>query len=268
MKAYKSGNTYKPVKDTIRTYYKRTTFTSSGSYTVPSGITKLKIDCVASKGMDGTSVGGNGGRVQCNLTVNAGDALYITIGAVPTNIQTASYNASDIRIGGTELTNRVIVAGGGGNGGTGNWTPCGSGGAGGELIGGVGTTGPAVGSNGTGGTQSIGGSAGGVSGYYYGVGSGGTLGLGGNGGSYGGGYSGGAGGAGYYGGGGGSSSAYYTYCGSGGGGGSSYTNSNCSNVVHTQGYNNGAGYVYIDYPSTSSDYDYYVDENTYKAFNI
>lgn len=65
--------------------------------------------------MDGTgvAVGGKGGRVQCVLNVTSGQTLYITVGKIPTNNGTAVYNASDIRIGGQEYTDRVIVAGGG-----------------------------------------------------------------------------------------------------------------------------------------------------------
>lgn len=222
------------------------TFTDSGSWVVPTGIKQIRVDCVAAKGMDGTAVavGGKGGRVQCVLNVTSGQTLYVTVGKIPTNNGTAVYNASDIRIGGQEYADRVIVAGGGGSGGTGNNPPNGSGGNGGDLTGGRGEVGPAWGSNGTGGTQTAGGAAGGVQGAYFSQGAAGKLGLGGNGGSYGGGFIGGAGGAGYYGGGGGSSSAYYVYTGTGGGGGSSYTHPDlCSEVVHTQGYQDDNGYV-------------------------
>lgn len=54
-----------------------------------------------------------------------------------------------------------------------------------------------------------------------------------------------------------------------GGGGSSYTDSTlCSNVVHTQGYQNGAGFISITYQSDSTDYDYYEDADIYKVFNV
>lgn len=228
------------------------TFNPSGSlqtFTVPAGTKKIHIDCVASKGalaagdrIDQTA--GNGGRVQCDINVTSGQTLYVMVGSIPSDATVPSYNASDIRIGGTDYGNRIVVAGGGGSGRhTSNRNYGGSGGAGGGLIGGDGTsasTGRATG--GYGGTQSAGGSGGwGRSA----SGASGSLGIGGVGGSN----TGSAGGAGYYGGGGG---GYGGHDGSvargGGGGGSSYTNGTyCSNVIHTQGYRNGAGYVTISY---------------------
>lgn len=217
------------------------------SFTVPNGVTKLHVDCVASRGYnDNSKLGGNGGRVQCDLTVTAGQVLYFMVGDVPTNKITAEYNASDIRIGGTELSNRIIVAGGGGNGTSLGIGGGGNGGAGGGLVGG---SGDAVGyqTQATGGTQTEGGKAsarsGGNTNRWWSAADG-SIGLGGNGGSIGGG----AGGAGYYGGGGGSvyniKKVGVTY--SPGGGGSSYTDSTyCTNVVHTQGYREGSGYITI-----------------------
>ena len=221
-----------------------TTFNAGSNlstYTVPKGCTKLGIDCVASKGGDFNSTGGNGGRVTCDLSVTEGQTLYVTVGAIPTEVATASYNASDIRIGGTEYTNRVIVAGGGGNGSNGSAasTAKGVGGAGGGLTGADGVGIDNAG-GGKGGSQTAGGAKGTVSTAYGAAGKDGTLGLGGNGATVGG-----AGGAGYYGGGGAGYASYYGNWGGGGGGGSSYTSSACSNVVHTQGYQNGAGYIKI-----------------------
>ena len=216
-------------------------------FTVPNGVSKLSIDCVASRGYnDNSKLGGNGGRVQCDLTVTAGQILYFMVGDVPTNKITAEYNASDIRIGGTELSNRIIVAGGGGNGNSYGTGGGGNGGAGGGLVGG---SGDAVGfqTQATGGTQTEGGTAsarsgGNIDGWW--PATDGSIGFGGNGGSAGGG----AGGAGYYGGGGGSvydiNKVGVTY--SPGGGGSSYTDSTyCTNVNHTQGYNSNSGYITI-----------------------
>lgn len=231
------------------------TFTQNGTFTVPYGITKIHIDAVGSKGYGASGVAGKGGRVQCDLEVVPHQVLNITVGSIPTVLNEAVYNASDIRVGGTDLSNRIIVAGGGGSG-TG-LSPSSSssthyGGAGGGLTGGTaGWTNYMAG--GFGGTQSGGGSAsyrtgGNVDGWVGGAN--GTLGMGGNGGygyMYGGLVRGGAGGAGYYGGGGGSvydiDAVGISFA--GGGGGSSYTNSNCSNVVHTQGFQDGAGYVTI-----------------------
>ena len=225
---------------------------SSGtqSWVVPGGVKSLTVDCVASKGRDGDASGGNGGRVQCTLAVTPGQTLYFTVGAIPTkNSYTATYNASDIRIGGTEYSNRVVVAGGGGNASGLRGASTSTGGAGGGLTGANGGKGTHV-SLPTGGTQT----AGGAGGYWTASGSvwrsdgeDGELGLGGFGGNARGHVNGGAGGAGYYGGGGGGAMHWSNGDGAGGGGGgSSYTDPDlCSNVTHTQGYRNGAGYITI-----------------------
>nr|DAP67474.1 MAG TPA: Glycine rich protein [Caudoviricetes sp.] len=230
---------------------------SSGtqSWVVPNGVKSLTVDCVASKGAnsdDNTLNGGNGGRVQCTLAVTSGQTLYFTVGAIPANAATVSYNASDIRIGGTEYSNRVLIAGGGGSAAWRNGHGA-IGGAGGGTTGGTGvqdTTGGGA-SPGQGGTQSAGGAGGNVnvSGSVWGShGGDGQLGLGGTSDNHGYHFSiGGVGGAGYYGGGGGA--GFHTSKinrASGGGGGSSYTDPDlCSNVTHTQGYRNGAGYITI-----------------------
>ena len=166
------------------------TFSAAASmqqWKVPAGVRKIHVDCAASQGMNG----GKGGRVQCDLKVSPGQILYIMVGPVPSALNGAAYNASDIRIGGSEYSNRVIVAGGGGNASSRNA----AGGAGGGLTGGAGS----------------------------------------------------AGGAGYYGG--GSGGAQWNKNGAfaaGGGGGSSYTKPElCSEVVHTQGFRSGAGYIIL-----------------------
>lgn len=219
---------------------------STQSWKIPNGVKSLTIDCVASRGYsDETNTGGNGGRVQCTLKVSPGQTLYFTVGAIPTERQTASYNASDIRLNGTNYSNRVIVAGGGGSASSRNA----AGGAGGGLTGGAGSAHGNAGA-GQGGSQSAGGAGGTcvpISIGHSHVGNAGVQGTGGAGGSCN--YCGtwGAGGAGYYGG--GSGGAQWNKNGAfaaGGGGGSSYTNpSLCSNVIHTQGYHNGAGYITI-----------------------
>ena len=138
------------------------------TWTVPAGCTKLIVDCVGAAGGPGNTVsGGLGGRVQCTLSVTSGQILNIYVGGVgkytsPNGTSAGGWNgggngysvqftfgsasyyhcgggggASDIRIGGTELTDRKIVAGGGG----GSFRLVGSsnlsivGGAGGDLIG-------------------------------------------------------------------------------------------------------------------------------------
>lgn len=219
------------------------------TFVVPETVTSIKVDCVGSRGFtEGDKSGGKGGRVQCNIAVTAGQTLYFMVGGIPSQKTTATYNASDIRRGGTAYSNRILVAGGGGNGcsaGTGSGNV---GGAGGGTTAGSGG-GVGYQTQATGGSQTAGGTAsarsgGNIDGWY--GGSDGTLGLGGNGGSAGGG----AGGAGYYGGGGGSVydiNKVGVTC-APGGGGSSYANSSyCTNVVHTQGYNSGIGYITIEF---------------------
>lgn len=224
------------------------------TYVVPEGVNKVSVVCTASRG---TGNAGAGGSVKCDLSVTEGQTLYVMVGASPTTVNTPVYNASDIRINGTEYENRIIVAGGGG---TGTGTTSGNlyhdkGGAGGGLIGGDAKA-VAYQKGGFGGTQEAGGAAsyrsgGDTDGWV--AGAAGTLGMGGKGAKgsmYGGTVLGGAGGAGYYGGGGGGvydiDSVGISFA--GGGGGSSYTDDTlCENVVHLQGINNGEGYVKISY---------------------
>lgn len=239
--------------DKVYIFNKSTTWqagTTLQAYQVSPWCNKIHVDCVASKGATFSATGGNGGRVQCDMTVTPGQTLYISVGAIPTSNTSATYNASDIRTNNAGLTNmtslqsRLIVAGGGGNGsnGTNGVSSNGKGGAGGGTTGGAGSKAQNA-NGGGGGTQSAGG-AGGIHGDFYGVdGQNGTLGLGGVGGESS--HGGGTGGAGYYGGGGAAAGWYADYWGGGGGGGSSYTSSDCSNVTHTQGYQNGAGYITI-----------------------
>ncbi|MBO7735333.1 MAG: hypothetical protein J6S67_22395 [Methanobrevibacter sp.] len=253
---YKNGKIVKKIyKGSTLIYqlgFEPVTFSAGASlqtFTVPLGVSKIHIDCVASKGKNDSAVGGNGGRVQCDFPVSAGQILYVTVGAIPTgNTRTPAYNASDVRIGGTAYSNRVIIAGGGGNGGHDGGRGATQGGAGGGTTGGNGVVWSSADPLcGYGGTQSTGGRGGyTTTTYYYSTGANGELANGGQGGAYDSAI-GGAGGAGYYGGGGGGCYAYYGSAGGGGGGGSSYTNASCSNVVHTQGYRDGAGYVTISF---------------------
>lgn len=203
--------------------------TSLAQYVVPSWVSKIHVDCVGSRG---NGYAGYGGRVQCDLTVTPGQLLYITVGNFPTsNIN--NYNAADIRTGGTSYNNRVIVAGGGGSSVYGDR---GKGGNGGGLTAQGGAS-YSKGYGGGGGTQTAGGAGGGHD-WWGDNGYPGSFGLGGQ-------ARGGVGGAGWYGGGSGGAGSYGDTDYGGGGGGSSYTNSSCSNVVHTQGYQNGAGYITI-----------------------
>ena len=221
------------------------------TWTVPAGVTSINVDMSGAKGGTGTNnygVGANGGRTQATYPVSAGQVLNIYVGGLNVGA-TGGYNgggngggaaysagaggASDIRIGGTALANRVIVAGGGGSGG-GDYSlhNYDNGGPGGGLIGSAGYDGLTLGGSygGGGGTQAAGGAAVGGNGCTAGV-----TGVGGNGGAT----YGGSGGGGYFGGGGGGYG--------GGGGGSNYTDGTATSVINTQGYNAGAGIVSISY---------------------
>lgn len=226
------------------------TFTANGTWTVPHGIKQIAVDCVAAQGY--STKGGKGGRVQCILDVTPKQLLYIIIGIQPNGSVAVPYNASDIRTIENDLNSRLVVAGGGGSFGA-DSTDMGvttSGGHGGGLTGGSPSgTNVSYRQFPSGGTQTSGGQG---SGYNYSIPlSVGTFGFGGPTvnvsnvtvtGSIAG-----AGGAGWYGGGGGFFEQFYgfSYCISGAGG-SSYTHPTlCSNVVHTQGYRAGSGYVTI-----------------------
>ena len=99
------------------------------SWTVPAGINEVMVEAAGSKGCEyntgGTNPGnyataGNGGKVICKLKVTPGLTLYIWVGAAGSLPDEAVNNSSDIRIGGTALENRVLVAGGGGASNHGN----------------------------------------------------------------------------------------------------------------------------------------------------
>ncbi len=225
-----------------------TTFAFTGgpqTFTVPADITSIDIWAGGAEGADQFSninIGGKGGVSTGTMAVSPGQILHIIVGGNG-NIITGGYNgggdggdaagslnnfnpggggggASDVRIGAGTISDRVLVAGGGGGfGSTGGSQPVNGGGYGGGLVGGDGGSGPYSGGFGTGGTQIAGGLPGfgslGAAGYP------GLFGLGGNGGVTGLTQpSGGGGGGGYYGGGGGG--AYLSTGGGGGGGGSSY----------------------------------------------
>jgi gliding motility-associated-like protein len=231
------------------------TFSYTGgaqTWTVPAGVTSISVDMSGAKGGNQSAyggAGGSGGRLQSTYPVTPGQVLNLFVGGASTSTiggyngggsgPTASTTyggggggASDIRIGGTALANRILVAGGGGGAGTDCFSNTNPGGAGGGLVGAHGWDCNTQGTTyvGKGGTQSAGGATGTLS-----PGTAGSLGTGGNGSAtYGGG-----GGGGYFGGGGG---AY-----GGGGGGSSFSDLNASSVTHTQGYMAGNGQILISY---------------------
>jgi hypothetical protein len=227
------------------------TFAYNGSmqtFTVPSGITSITIEAWGAAGGSYSNPGGAGGYSTGILSVTPGQTLYIFVGQTPAN-SAGGFNgggagfsdtysrggggASDIRVSGTALGDRVIVAAGGG-GSTNQASE--SGGFGGGYSGGdgVGAEGY-VGDHfcGHGATQS----SGGAGSTYYGLSTPGSLGQGGNA-LLAANNLGGGGGGGYYGGGAGDHG--------GGGGGSSYTGG-VTNSSTSSGVRSGNGQVIITY---------------------
>jgi hypothetical protein len=105
------------------------------NWIVPPCVTSINVVVAGAKG--GGNTGGNGSRITATLNVTPGQTLNIYVGGMGTcgnnsggwngggtgfasNPANANYNScggggsTDIRIGGTALGNRVIVAGGGG----------------------------------------------------------------------------------------------------------------------------------------------------------
>lgn len=230
------------------------------TWTVPAGVTEIIVEAKGAGGGQGFyysnpyGMGGTGGKAVATVPVTPGQVINIYVGQKGGDagnyiMGMGGWNgggnggnqyyaggggggATDVRIGGTGLSNRKVVAGGAGGGGANcnNET-------GGDGGGATGNNGWICGyydsyTCGQGGTSSNGG----------GVGSGnygstpGSAGTGGTGYLYGGG----GGGGGWYGGGGG---AY-----SGGGGGSSYSaNTNTNSTLTTGGGNSGNGSLKISY---------------------
>ena len=139
-----SGANYSVFPTTATTYYAEGYIGSSGSqtfyystsnyitWTVPLGAMSVNIDVSAAQGGTysvGYGSGGQGGRVQTTLNTIPGQILYINIGQQG---QSSFYGGwwgggnggssnsagggggTDIRVGGTSVSNRVIVAGAGG----------------------------------------------------------------------------------------------------------------------------------------------------------
>lgn len=258
---------------TISNFYfsQSITFNYTGApqtWTVPACVSNITVTVAGAEGGGGN--GGNGAIVTATLTVNPGDVLNLYVGGSgqcpgngwngggighATSSGTTTWNscggggASDIRIGGTGLANRIVVAsGGGGEGGGSVSGTTNFGGNGGCATGFMG--GSTFGTGALGGTQTAGG-AGGIPwastppGGYPGV-----LGVGGEGGPWQT-ASGGGGGGGLYGGGGGGNDGCCTGAngGGGGGGGSSLTpaGGGC-----TAGGNNGPGYITINYTPSAT----------------
>lgn len=258
----------------------------SETFTVPSGVTSLTIRALGAEGASCGSISGaagKGGLYECQVSVTEGDVLTIQVGGQG-SCSAGGYNggasgghcshascddvndarlggggggASDVRLNGDRLLDRICVAGGGGGGG-GSAGVTWYGGAGGAGGGGLGDEGgddqtyvnwQQGGTGGGGGTQS-GGGKGGVNPGYATPGMDGSEGNGGSGPDGSGSDSvghggGGGGGGGYFGGGGGSAgnTQWGRTGGGGGGGGSGYTNGTLLNAEN--GVQSGHGRILI-----------------------
>lgn len=248
------------------------TFSYTGNvqtWTVPDGVTSISVDAYGSSGEQLPSskpYRGKGGRVQATIDVVPGQVLHIYVGgrnnwnggggrAVSSGpwMGTRGGDATDIRVGGTALTDRVLVAGGGGGTGVNTVGSIASSdqGHGGGLTGQNGgheNLGDGFAQVGKGASQTAAGAGGVLNGVVTSTNYGlpGAFGQGGRSGAYSSQYSGGGGGGGWYGGGGGTASGD-------GGGGSSYTNPIvCHNVIHTQGAWEDEGVVFITYGAPCS----------------
>lgn len=98
---------------------------------VPAGVTSVLIECWGAQGQnDDDALGGRGGYAKGNLTVSPGEVLNIYVGGQGNGANGgwngggsedyygyAGGGASDVRQAGTGLTDRKIVAGGGGGAG-------------------------------------------------------------------------------------------------------------------------------------------------------
>ena len=157
-------------------------------FMVPQCVSSLILTAYGAQGGTGSDgPGGYGGTATGTLAVAPGTTLYVYVGSGP-NGTAGGYNgggtgygsgfggggASDVRVGGTDVSNRVIVAGGGGSA-TSNAGWVTAGGAGGGTTGGDGTSNNGTAYCGQGGNQNTGGA--GAQNYSAGPG---TLGQGGN----------------------------------------------------------------------------------------
>ena len=107
---------------------------SSQSWTVPANVYCVRVQAWGAQGADVVGIGGKGGYSNAYLAVTPGQILHLYVGGQGCNnpnydLACGGFNgggharggprgggggASDVRIGGTNLTDRKIVAGGGG----------------------------------------------------------------------------------------------------------------------------------------------------------
>jgi hypothetical protein len=114
--------------------YCKVTFSFTGAtenFSVPAGVTTIEIELAGAQGGSGNSSGGLGGYVKGTLSVTGGSTIYVNVGGQngwngggaagtggsATNLSFVGGGASDVRIGGTALTDRKAVGGGGGGAG-------------------------------------------------------------------------------------------------------------------------------------------------------
>ncbi|MEI6297150.1 MAG: hypothetical protein WCO84_05955, partial [bacterium] len=214
----------------IQTGISSQTFNYTGTmqtFTVPNGVYSVNIDCYGAGGIGVNYTPGKGGRAKGDLAVTPGQVLNLYVGGQSLfngggagQMGANGGDATDVRLGGTALANRAIVAGGGGGAGGDNWQ-CNSG----NANGGGGTAGSNYvgggGGKGYGFCGGDGGLNGGGSGYHsFGGGGGGGGGL--NSGGAGAASQGGTAGSGTLGQGGASYNSPSCYSGTGGGGGGYY----------------------------------------------
>ncbi len=252
-----ANNTFQ-IERTVVVYAIITSLTYTGAlqnYNVPiTGSYKIEAWGAYSATI-GTAAGGKGGYASGTITLTAGQVLNIYVGSSG-SLTTTGWNgggtnfdwgsghgggggggATDVRVNGTALKDRIIVAGGGGGPVYYNSSNCGIGGYGGGLTGGSSVTSVYSGLA-TGGTQTAGGAKGIYTQYSSFVGYNGQDGSFGQGGNANIDIGGGAGGGGYYGGGSGARNDYNGL--SGGAGGSSFVSgfTGC-NAVDTSGNHTG-----------------------------
>ncbi len=246
-------------------------------WVVPQGVTEITVDLFGARGASGSgSAGGSGGfgaAISGTLSVEPGETLHIAVGgqngfngggSAGNGNAGNGGGASDIRIGGNALANRIVVAAGGGGGGAEGCVTAYAGGSGGNA-------GGAPGQDGTNWSSNLGGGFGGqlASGGAPGIGCSSSLGTagsangaGGNGTTIGCSQSipgGGGGGGGFVnggGGGGGSSRPNTGHCkgsnkgGGGGGAGGSNLISNLNEVITVAANHTGNGRVVITWDAT------------------
>ena len=170
------GNCYDPANQVGTQEF---TFTGNvQTWEVPAGVTEIQVSLYGAQGGNGAGanpgLGGFGAEVSGVLPVTPGEVLNIYVGGqngfngggAPGNGNSGfGGGATDIRSGGTQLTNRVVIAAGGGGGGATGCSNPNKGGNGGNA-------GGQAGENGANWTSNLGGGFGGT------LGNGGAPGLG------------------------------------------------------------------------------------------